>query len=77
MLQVVYSKEVTIPHNANAADFQWYLNQFDSYYSATITCLNATGYDAAGTIVGLAAATKTKTVWVVQVFKLRTTAQLN
>ena len=62
--------------NSTASQFQTAINQFDSYSSAGTTCVNATAYDAAGNIVSLTDPTKVRTVWVVQVNNLRTTAQL-
>lgn len=70
-------KDIRIPHNANAADFQWYLNQFSLFSSSGTTCLNATGYDASGSPVSLSSVNKTKTVWIVQVYRPRSAAQLS
>lgn len=74
--QIVYSKQVILPHNASTSQFQSALAQFDSYSPYMTTCVNATAYNAQGAVVLLNSPTKVKMVWTVQVGQLRTTDQI-
>lgn len=67
---------MTVSSSANAAAFQTAINSFDSYSPYDTICTNATAYDANGNVVSLTSPSKTKTVWIVSIGKLRTAAHI-
>lgn len=71
---MTYSQEAIVSFNATCSQFINVLNQFDGFNNQGISCVSVLSYDSNGEIV--ATYSGAKTVWTVQINRLRNSTHL-